>query len=89
MNISAGVGRICNCIGPQNGQPLCPCRMASVTVENGRYVLRRDLGPIKPTIGRIEPAQQGCICPPGAEKTCQGPMCPRRPMVGRATGTAL
>lgn len=20
----------------------------------------------------------GCICPPGSEKTCQGPLCPRR-----------
>lgn len=20
----------------------------------------------------------GCICPPGAEKTCKGPLCPRR-----------
>ena len=20
----------------------------------------------------------GCICPPGAEATCEGPMCPRR-----------
>jgi hypothetical protein len=24
---------------------------------------------------------QGCICPAGAEKTCQGPLCPRRPMI--------
>lgn len=22
----------------------------------------------------------GCICPPGSEKTCQGPLCPRRPV---------
>lgn len=36
----------CNCIGPQNGQPLCPCMMRSVTVENGRYVRREDLGPV-------------------------------------------
>lgn len=26
----------------------------------------------------------GCICPPGADLTCQGPTCPRRPII---TGT--
>jgi hypothetical protein len=36
----------CNCIGPQNGQPLCPCMMAGITIEDGRYVQRRDLGPV-------------------------------------------
>lgn len=25
-------------------------------------------------------AAQGCVCPPGAEKTCQGALCPRRPI---------
>jgi hypothetical protein len=31
---------------------------------------------------------QGCICPPGAEATCQGPLCPRRSVaiVGRQDG---
>lgn len=37
----------CNCVGPQNGQPVCPCRMRGVTIEDGRYVERRDLGPVK------------------------------------------
>lgn len=37
----------CGCIGPQNGQPLCPCAMRSVTIENGRYVRREDLGPVR------------------------------------------
>lgn len=40
-----GYGRICNCIGPQNGQPVCPCRMRLVKIRNGRYVLEQDLGP--------------------------------------------
>ena len=79
MNLSAAMCHICNCIGPQAGQPLCPCQMRHVTVENGRYVRRHDLGPVQPKVGRVEPAQHGCICPPGAEKTCQGPTCPRRP----------
>ena len=35
----------CGCIGPQRGEPLCPCQMRYVIVENGRYVQRRDLGP--------------------------------------------
>lgn len=35
----------CNCIGPQNGKPVCPCRMRNVIVKDGRYVEVRDLGP--------------------------------------------
>jgi len=37
----------CGCIGPQNGQPLCPCMMRGVTIENGRYVKKQDLGPVE------------------------------------------
>ena len=37
--------RPCHCIGPQNGEPACPCQMRGVTIENGRYVRRIDLGP--------------------------------------------
>lgn len=33
-------------------------------------------------LGHYSPPQPpGCICPPGAEKTCQGPSCPRRRIV--------
>lgn len=38
----------CGCIGPQNGQPLCLCRMRDqgVTIKAGRYVRpEQDLGP--------------------------------------------
>lgn len=35
----------CNCVGPRNGDPVCPCMMQSVTIENGRYVRKIDLGP--------------------------------------------
>ena len=35
----------CGCIGPQRGEPVCPCQMASVKVVDGRYVMTRDLGP--------------------------------------------
>lgn len=35
----------CNCTGPQNGEPVCPCQMRSVTIRNGRYYRETDLGP--------------------------------------------
>lgn len=39
----------CGCIGPQNGEPLCPCMMRNVEEKNGRYVKReQDLGPVLP-----------------------------------------
>ena len=43
-----GAGSLaCFCVGPQNGEPLCPCRMRDVQIRDGRYVLpERDLGPI-------------------------------------------
>lgn len=31
---------------------------------------------------------QGCICPPTAERTCQGALCPRR-AIGSATGQGV
>lgn len=37
----------CGCIGPQRGQPLCPCAMRGVVVKDGRYVRpAQDLGPV-------------------------------------------
>lgn len=36
----------CGCIGPQNGQPLCPCRMrGGVQIKDGRYIETIDHGP--------------------------------------------
>lgn len=43
VDAQATVG--CNCIGPQNGQPVCPCQMRGVTIKDGRYVKTQDLGP--------------------------------------------
>ncbi len=37
----------CNCVGPQDGQPRCPCMMRDVQVKDGRYVRTEDLGPVK------------------------------------------
>ena len=38
----------CFCVGPQNGQPLCPCRMRGVIIRDGRYILpEQDLGPVE------------------------------------------
>ena len=35
----------CNCVGPKNGQPLCPCQMRGVQIKDGRYIRIQDLGP--------------------------------------------
>ena len=44
------VSNPCNCIGPQGGEPLCPCAMRGVIVRDSRYVLpERDLGPVAAT----------------------------------------
>lgn len=40
-----GLMHPCGCIGPQEGAPLCPCRMRNVQIVNGRYVETIDLGP--------------------------------------------
>lgn len=45
-------GRFCFCIGPQNGDPLCPCRMHGVTIRDGRYVEIIDHGPAKPKLSK-------------------------------------
>lgn len=45
----------CNCIGPQPGKPVCPCQMAGVQIENGRYIKRIDLGPAPDPLPTIDP----------------------------------
>lgn len=52
----------CNCIGPQNGQPLCPCMMRGVTQVDGRYIKTQDLGPVAPA-PIIQPTCPGCSKP--------------------------
>lgn len=42
--------RTCNCVGPQAGKPLCPCRMRNITTVGGRYVEIIDRGPVKEAI---------------------------------------
>lgn len=37
--------RLCACRGPQNGNPLCPCKMRGVRRVGGRLVKVVDLGP--------------------------------------------
>lgn len=36
----------CGCVGPQNGDPVCPCEMRYVKIIDGRYVRVVDLGPV-------------------------------------------
>ena len=36
----------CNCIGPQRGEPRCPCMMRNVIKRDGRWIqIEQDLGP--------------------------------------------
>lgn len=38
----------CNCIGPQNGEPLCPCQMRGLVQRDGRWVRpEKDMGPVR------------------------------------------
>jgi len=32
--------------------------------------------------------QQGCICPPTSEQTCQNPTCPRKPSAAQGTSAS-
>jgi hypothetical protein len=59
----------CFCLGPQNGEPLCPCQMRAAREHPG----------VAQPMYTIQ-APHGCVCPPGAERTCQGPGCPRQPL---------
>jgi hypothetical protein len=75
--------RACNCIGPQNGQPRCPCMMRGLIQRDGYWVEpERRVGEVVPTYHWPQPGvgipMRGCVCPIGAEITCKGAMCPRR-----------
>jgi len=40
-------GKICFCIGPQNGEPKCPCEMKGLIQRDGRWIQPEvDLGPV-------------------------------------------
>lgn len=51
QEVGAGaLARPCFCVGPQNGEPLCPCRMAGIKIRDGRYIQpEKDLGPVTTT----------------------------------------
>ncbi len=50
---------LCGCIGPQNGEPLCPCRMRGVFQRDGRWIMpERDLGPVS---GGFDPEVVGAM----------------------------
>lgn len=45
----AGTLQPCNCIGPQRGEPRCPCGMRNVIKRDGRWIQQEvDLGPAPP-----------------------------------------
>ena len=40
----------CACLGPQNGQPLCPCQMRGLIKRDGYWVRPEQvIGPVRPT----------------------------------------
>lgn len=39
--------RPCHCIGPQNGEPRCPCMMRNMRQVGGRWVEVIDHGPVR------------------------------------------
>lgn len=41
-------GHSCGCVGPQNGEPKCPCLMRGIIKRDGRWIEpERDLGPVR------------------------------------------
>ena len=84
---SDSLSSACACIGPRNGEPYCRCKMRHLMVWNGRYV--QDMGPVHPVASPARPSWTptvaGCVCPPGAEATCKGMLCPRH-SIGPAMG---
>lgn len=54
----------CFCMGPQNGEPLCPCAMKSVRIKDGRYVIpEKDLGPALEPFKPVWPKEEKCgVC---------------------------
>lgn len=38
----------CGCVGPQRGEPRCPCQMRGVIERDGRWIVpEQDLGPVR------------------------------------------
>ena len=43
----------CGCVGPQNGEPLCPCMMRGMIKRDGRWIRpEQDLGPVVKSIDK-------------------------------------
>lgn len=53
------------------------CRFIERELEGDKWEV---LEPVAPPPPPPPPQLRGCICPPGSEMTCQGPLCPRRPL---------
>lgn len=63
------------CVCMWGGPGPCPCP------HNPAWRVPSDFLP-----GRVELPQQGCICPPTSEQTCQNPICPRKARTGDVRG---
>ena len=58
------------CVCMWAGQGPCPCPNNPYWRGQERYT--------------ITPVQQGCVCPPTSEKTCENPHCPRQDPMKRS-----
>lgn len=45
-----------------------------------QYGCQRQMPPCQQPGFYQPPLPRGCVCPPGAEQTCQGWQCPRKPL---------
>jgi Lar family restriction alleviation protein len=52
-------------------------RAALLVIQQDTVAGEVERRPQSPVIGH------GCICPPGSERTCRGPLCPRQSLVNR------
>lgn len=53
--LDAAEGHMCNCVGPQPGQPKCPCQMRHLIQRDGRWIQPEvDMGPVALTQADME-----------------------------------
>jgi hypothetical protein len=64
---------------PPTGHPDARAVIADMIRDYRAMVTSAPSPPVLAQDSAMAPVQAGCICPPGAEISCRGPLCPRRP----------
>ena len=58
LTTEPGMLTACNCIGPQQGFPKCPCMMRGLIQRDGRWVEpEKDLGPVRSVLPDLSPKE--------------------------------